>query len=93
MGIRRALGACSGDLMTIIIRQALIIALSGIAVGAAGAFGTTRFLQSYLFHTSSMDPIALLAVSGIFAAVTVAAALTPAVRAAKVDPAIALRYE
>jgi putative ABC transport system permease protein len=93
MGVRRALGARSSDLMTLIIRQVLIIALSGIAVGAAGAFGTTRFLKSYLFHTSAMDPIALLAVSGVFAVVTLTAALRPAFRAAKVDPAIALRYE
>lgn len=93
MGIRRALGARRSDLVAIIIRQALIIALSGIAVGSAGALGTTRFLKSYLFHTSAMDPIALLVVSGVFAVVTLAAALTPAVRAAKVDPAVALRYE
>ncbi len=93
MGVRRALGARSSDLMAIIIRQSLLIALSGIAVGAAGALGATRFLKSYLFHTSAMDPIALLVVSGVFAIVTLAAALTPAVRAARVDPAIALRYE
>ncbi len=93
MGVRRALGARSSDLVAIIIRKALIIALSGIAVGSAGALVTTRFLKSYLFHTSALDPIALLVVSGVFAVVTIAAALPPALRAAKVDPAIALRYE
>ncbi len=93
MGIRRALGARDSNIIGMIIRQALRIVVAGIGVGLLGALAGTRLMLSYLFHTSAMDPIALLAGSGLFVAVTVAAALTPALRAAQVDPATALRYE
>ena len=93
MGIRRALGARGRNIVGMIVKQALRIASAGIGVGLLGALTGTRLMLSYLFHTSATDPIALLAVSGLFVAVTVAAALTPALCAAQVDPATALRYE
>lgn len=93
IGVRRALGAPDGNIVGMIVTKALRIAFFGIAVGLIGAFGGTRILASYLFHTSTMEPIALMAVSALFVVVTVGAALAPAVRALQVDPSAALRYE
>jgi ABC-type antimicrobial peptide transport system permease subunit len=93
LGIRRALGARDSNIVGMIMMQALRIALAGIGAGLLGALAGARVISSYLFHTSPMDPIALFAVFGLFVAVMVAAGLTPALRAAQVDPASALRYE
>ncbi len=93
MGIRRALGAPDSSIVGMIITQALRIAFLGIAVGLIAALAGARVMASYLFHTRASDPIALIAVSGIFVVVTVAATLAPALRAAQVNPIAALRYQ
>ena len=76
-----------------IIKQALRLALAGVVVGLVTAYGATRVIKSYLFHTSATDPFAFIAVSILFIVVAIAAAFAPALRAARVDPMRALRYE
>lgn len=93
LGIRRALGAAETTILQMIVTQALRLALSGIVIGLVTAYAATRVMRSYLFHTSATDPVAFIGVSAFFMLVAIAAALAPALRAARVDPLRALRYE
>jgi predicted permease len=93
LGIRRALGAAESTLLQMIITQALRLALSGVVIGLVTAYAATRVMKSYLFHTSATDPVAFIGVSGFFMLVAIAAAFAPALRAARIDPLRALRYE
>lgn len=93
LGIRRALGAAEGTILQMIIREALRLALAGVVLGIVTAYAATRVMKSYLFHTSATDPIAFIGVSVLFIVVAMAAAFAPALRAARVDPLRALRYE
>lgn len=93
LGIRRALGAPDNRILKMVVWQALRVALAGIAVGLLGAFAGTHLLASYLFHTEATDPITLAAVCVVFVLFAMTASLMPAMRAAKVDPMTALRYE
>jgi putative ABC transport system permease protein len=69
------------------------MALTGIAIGIAGALVLTRFLSSLLYGVTPTDPVTFIAVSLILIAVALLACYIPARRAAKVDPMVALRYE
>lgn len=93
LGIRRALGAAQGTILQMIIRQALRLAVAGVVVGMVTAYAGTRVMKSYLFHTSPTDPFVFIGVSVLFIVVATGAALAPALRAARVDPLRALRYE
>ena len=93
MGIRMALGAGRGDVLGLVIRQGLILALAGVAIGVAGGLVLTRFLSTLLFHVAPTDPLTFLVVSVVLAIVAVAASVVPAWRATRVDPTVALRYE
>ncbi|MGH9664136.1 MAG: ABC transporter permease [Bryobacteraceae bacterium] len=93
LGVRIAVGAQRADILRFVLRQSLALAAIGIALGAASAAAVTRVLRSLLFEVSPLDPTTFLLVSLVLAAVAVAAALTPAYRAARVDPIIVLRYE
>ena len=73
--------------------QGLKLALIGVAAGAAGALALTRLISGLLFGVSSFDPLTFLAMAGLLAAVTAMACVIPALRATKVDPLVALRYE
>jgi len=93
IGIRMALGAKSGDVLRLIGRSGLRIALAGAGFGAIGAFALTRALSGLLFGVSSLDFATFALMGATLIAVTLVACYIPARRAAKVDPLVALRYE
>jgi predicted permease len=92
-GIRMALGAGKYDILSLILAQGFKLAMAGIIVGMAGAFGLTRVLTSLLFGTTPDDPTAFGAVAILLVGVALLACYIPARRATKVDPMVALRYE
>jgi putative ABC transport system permease protein len=92
-GIRLALGAEGSALRNMIMKQAMLLAGAGIAVGLVAAFGLTRLMASLLFGVAPTDPLIFAAVAGVLAAVALIAAYVPARHVLKVDPLIALRYE
>jgi predicted permease len=91
IGIRMALGANRGHVMWIVLRQALLLALLGVAVGLPLAFVAGRLAQGELIQTSQHDPLALIAAVCILPLLAVAGTLLPARRAANVNPVAALR--
>jgi putative ABC transport system permease protein len=93
IGIRVALGARSRDVTRLVLREGLLLAGLGVAVGLACAVACTRLLESLLYEVAPNDPLTLGAVACLLLAVALAAAILPARRAAKVDPMVALRYE
>jgi predicted permease len=93
IGIRMALGAEPGQVLSAILREGMTLAAIGLAIGLAGAFAATRLLQTLLAGVSPHDPWAFLAVSIVLIAAALAANLIPARRAARIDPMHALRFE
>ena len=93
IGIRMALGAQARDVLTMIMREGVMLACIGIAVGLPFVFGVTRFAQTMLFHLSETDPLSLTGAALFLFTVAIVAGLIPARRATKVDPLVALRYE
>ncbi|MGH9837355.1 MAG: ABC transporter permease [Blastocatellia bacterium] len=93
MAIRAALGAQTGDVMRMVIRQGLALAAMGAAIGLAGAALAARLMKSLLFNVSATDPVIFTLLPLLLLAVAMAACWLPARRAAKVDPMIALRCE
>jgi putative ABC transport system permease protein len=93
IGIRMALGAQSSQVLRLVGKSGLRIALAGTAAGAMGAFALTRFLASLLFGVSSLDAGIFLSMAGLLTAVTLVACYVPARRASRIDPTVALRYE
>jgi putative ABC transport system permease protein len=93
IGIRMALGASQGDVLTYVLRSAMAMLLIGLAAGLGGAFALTRLLKTLLFNVSALDPVALCLACTLMALVGVIAACVPASRAARVDAAMALRNE
>jgi putative ABC transport system permease protein len=93
IGIRMALGAKREGVLRLVLRQALLLAATGVVLGIGGALILTRFLSSLLFGVSSKDPLTFVAVSLLLAGVATSASLIPAWRAARVDPMVALRHE
>ncbi len=93
IGVRIALGAHARRVFALVLKQGLVLAGLGVLVGLAGALALTRVLQSLLFGISATDPLVLTAVAILLGAVTMIGAYLPARRAARIDPAIALREE
>lgn len=93
IGIRVALGATRGGILTMVVGRAMLLITFGIAVGAAGAFALSRYLKSLLFEVKPGDPWTYAGIALLLAIVALAASLVPARRATRVDPMIALRYE
>jgi putative ABC transport system permease protein len=93
IGIRMALGAEARDVLRLVVRQGMVLAIVGIALGIGGAIGLTRFIRSLLFGVSATDPLTFALITAIIVAVALLACYVPARRAARVDPMVALRDE
>jgi predicted permease len=93
IGIRRALGAQTGDVLSLVVRNGMILTVAGIVIGLAGSFALTRLMTSLLFGVTPRDPMTFAAVTFLLAMVALIACFIPARRATKVDPLVALRYE
>ena len=93
IGIRIALGADPGDVLRLVVGQGTVLALAGVALGLAGAFGLTRVMSSLLFGVSATDPITFVGAALFLAAVAMLASYIPARRAMSVDPTVSLRYD
>jgi putative ABC transport system permease protein len=93
IGVRMAIGAQRGDVLKLVIKQGLKLTIIGAAIGVGGGFGLTRLISRYLYGVTATDPLTYILVSVFLAGVAVIACSIPARRAAKVDPAVALRYE
>ncbi len=93
IGIRSALGAQRRDVLSMVIKQGLVLVIFGTVAGIVASFVATRFLQSLLFGVRATDPWTFGAVCGLLVFVGVLACYIPARRATRVDPMVALRYE
>lgn len=93
MGVRIALGASVGNVLRLVLGQAMITAVVGVILGLTGAFILMRFMQSLLFEVSATDPLTFAAIALMLLAVALLASYLPARRATRIDPNVALRYE
>jgi len=93
MGLRMALGAEPSEVFRLVLRGMLGVVGLGLLAGLAGALALTRFLESVLFSVTRWDPASFLGTAAVVLAVAFLASYLPARRAAKVDPAVALRQE
>jgi putative ABC transport system permease protein len=93
IGVRMALGAAPSRVVRGFVAQGLALALAGVLIGLAAAAATTRFLESWLYGVTPIDPLTFVLGSGALLGVSLAAAYLPARRAARVDPIVALRTE
>jgi putative ABC transport system permease protein len=93
IGVRAALGATAGHLLGLVFRGGMLMTGIGLVIGFGGALGLGRLLATLLFGVGARDPITMAAVAGILTSVALLACYIPALRATKVDPIVALRYE
>ena len=93
IGIRIALGAQRADVLRLVMRDGVVLTLSGLALGLAGALAATRVLRSQLYGVGPFDLFTFVVVSALLAVVALLANYIPARRATRVDPLVALRYE
>lgn len=93
MGIRIALGAQSGSILKMILGQGIRLALIGVAVGLCGALVLTRLIASMLYGVKPFDAMTFIAVALLLMGIAMFASYIPALRATRIDPVVALRYE
>jgi putative ABC transport system permease protein len=93
IGVRMALGAQRGDVLRLVVGQAMAMAAAGVAIGMLLSLWGSRMLSSMLFGVGPRDPLVLASVAVFLFLVALAAALAPAMRAARIDPTIAIRAD
>jgi len=93
LGVRIALGAGRADVLRLVLRQGMSLALGGIVIGAGAAFGLTRLIVGQLYGVRATDPGTFVGMALLLAGTALAANLVPALRATRVDPAVVLREE
>src|SRR5262249_19843618 len=93
IGVRMAIGAKPFDIVAMILRQGMLLALVGVALGLAGALAPARAVKNLLFGVAPDDPATFVTVAVVLGFAALAACYTPARRAARVDPLLALRTE
>ena len=93
IAIRTAVGAEKGDILRLIFGEGFKLIGVGVLAGLAGAFVVARVLRTFLYGVSGADPLTVVSVVLLFAAVAALACWVPSRRAAKVNPLDALRYE
>src|SRR5439155_21221867 len=93
IGVRAALGASPADVVTLVVRQGMTLTSIGVVGGLGGAMLASRALMTLLFGVSRLDAVTYAGVVGLLLAVSLAACVLPAWRAARVDPSITLRAE
>jgi putative ABC transport system permease protein len=93
LGIRRALGGQTQDILRMVLRRAVTLALIGAGLGLVGSAALTRLLQGMLFNINPFDPATFGAVSVLVIGMALLAAFLPALRATRADPMVALRAE
>ena len=93
IGIRMALGAMRRDVLRMVARMGLRLVAAGVAIGLVATFGVTRIVANQIWGISPHDPLTLTLVVSVMTVVGLAASFVPALRATRVDPMIALRYE
>jgi len=93
IGLRLALGADVGDVLKMVLYEGMTPAATGIVFGLAGALAVSRLMEGLLFGIAAFDPATFVLVTALMILVALAAAAIPALRAAKVQPTVSLRYE
>jgi ABC-type antimicrobial peptide transport system permease subunit len=93
LGIRIALGASQRNIVSLVVRQGMALAFSGVVIGLTAAFLLTRLIRSLLFGVETTDPITFAGISLLLAMIALLASYIPAQRAARIDPLISLRSE
>jgi len=93
IGLRIALGAQTRDVLKLIVKQGMALAMIGVAIGLIASYALTRLIKTLLFGVSATDPLTFVVIALLLTFVALLAALIPARRATKVDPMIALRCE
>ena len=93
IGLRMAVGAGRGDIAGMVLRHGAIVAAAGLVLGGILAFGVARYVQSLLFKVAPTDPVTFVTAAVVVVVAVLAGCIVPAMRAARVDPVVALRYE
>jgi ABC-type antimicrobial peptide transport system permease subunit len=93
IGIRMALGASQRNVLSLVVRQGMALAVSGMLIGLAAAFFLARLIRSQLFGVESTDPATFAAISALLLLIALLASYIPAQRAARIDPMASLRCD